>query len=225
VAGLRDYKGHRWLVDACALLRDRGVRLDCSLVGDGPERSAVEAAIAAAGLERQVRLLGSLPQQAMQAVLDRSDVMVLPSIVTADGMMDGIPVALMEAMATELPVVATRVSGIPELVEHERTGLLVDEKDGRALAGALERLHRDPALARRLGTAGRTHVLERFNLVTNVRRLYAHLSAAARPLPAEPQRRVPLRAARQPERVHPRGAVPSPTSSARPPPDSPPGAA
>jgi glycosyltransferase involved in cell wall biosynthesis len=105
-------------------------------------------------------------------------------------MMDGIPVALMEAMATELPVVSTRVSGIPELVEHERTGLLVPEKDARALADALMRLHGDPALAERLARQGRRHVLERFSLTENVQRLRARLVAATEGAPtAEPHRR------------------------------------
>jgi glycosyltransferase involved in cell wall biosynthesis len=225
VAGLRDYKGHRFLVQACALLRERGVPFDCVLVGDGPERGAVEAEIAAAGLEGQVRVVGNMPQHEMRAVLDRSDVMVLPSVVTPDGMMDGIPVALMEAMAIELPVVSTRVSGIPELVEDGRTGLLVPEKDGRALAGALERLHRDPALARRLGAAGRARVLERFNLVTNVRRLHAHLEAAARPQAlVAPERRRP-RAARVPSTARGRGAAPPSSGATAPRPGAPPGAA
>ena len=179
VAGLRDYKGHRWLVEACALLRDRGVPLECVLVGDGPERRAVEAAVAEAGLGERVRLLGNRPQDEIRRLLDAADAVVLPSVVTADGMMDGIPVALMEAMATGVPVVSTRVSGIPELVEDGRTGLLAPEKDAPALAGALERLYRDPELARRLARSGREHVLLRFNLQRNARQLRDRLAAAA----------------------------------------------
>ncbi len=179
VAGLRDYKGHRWLVEACALLRDRAVPLHCVLVGDGPERGAVEAAVAAAGLRGRVELAGNRPQSYVRELLDRTDVMVLPSVVTASGMMDGIPVALMEAMAAGLPVVSTRVSGIPELVEDGRTGLLAPEKDATALADAMERLFRDPVLAHRLAATGREHVLERFNLLHNARRLRDHLVVAA----------------------------------------------
>lgn len=185
VAGLRDYKGHRWLVEACALLKERGVPVRCVLVGDGPERRAVERQIAAAGLSAEVELLGNRPQDQIRQLLDRSDVMALASVVTAEGMMDGIPVALMEAMVTGLPVVSTRVSGIPELVQDGKTGLLAPERDARALADALHRLHRDPALARRLAAQGRAHVLERFNLLENVARLRDHLAAAleGRPLP------------------------------------------
>jgi len=178
VAGLRDYKGHRWLVDACALLGERGVPFHCVLAGDGPERACLEARIAFLGLGGRVQLLGNQSQDRVREELDRCDVMVLPSVVTADGMMDGIPVALMEAMATGLPVVSTRVSGIPELVEDGRTGLLAPEKDAAALADALERLFREPGLARRLAAQGREHVLRNFNLVRNAARLRRLLDAA-----------------------------------------------
>ena len=178
VAGLRDYKGHRWLIEACALLKQRGVPVHCVLVGDGPERGAVEQQIVAARLSAEVELLGNRPQDQIRQLLDRSDVMVLPSVVTAEGMMDGIPVALMEAMVTGLPVVSTRVSGIPELVQDGKTGLLAPEKDASALADALQRLQRDPALSRRLAAQGRAHVLEQYNLIENVARLRDHLAAA-----------------------------------------------
>ena len=194
VAGLRDYKGHRWLVDACALLRDRGVRFHCLLVGEGPERAAIERQVAALGLSPLFTLLGDQPHDRIRALLDGSDAMVMPSIVTPGGMMDGIPVALMEAMAIGLPVVSTRVSGIPELVVDGRTGLLAPEKDGPALAAALARLARDPALARRLGEAGRAHVLERFNLEVNAGRLREHLLEAMGPVaqaPRSPEARYP----------------------------------
>lgn len=178
VAGLRDYKGHRWLIDACTLLAERGVPFECVLVGDGPERRAIQAQVAAAGLSGRVRLAGNQPQDRIRALFDESDAMALPSVITEDGMMDGIPVALMEAMAAALPVVATRVSGIPELVEDGRTGLLVEQRDAAALARALERIFRDPDLARRLGAGGRERVLDRFNLLRNARRLREHLLVA-----------------------------------------------
>jgi len=179
VAALRDYKGHRWLVDACALLRERGVPFRCALVGDGPERARIEARVEAAGLRGWVELLGNQPHDRMRALLARSDAMVLPSVVTASGMMDGIPVALMEAMAAGLPVVSTRVSGIPELVQDRRTGLLAPPGDAAALADALESLQRDPIWARRLAEAGRRHVLAHFNLQRNAVLLRDLLFAAA----------------------------------------------
>jgi colanic acid/amylovoran biosynthesis glycosyltransferase len=199
VAGLRDYKGHRWLVDACALLKVRGIPFHGVFVGDGPERRDIEARIAAAGLGADLELLGNQPQDRIRAVLDASDAMVHPSVTTPAGMMDGIPVALMEAMATGLPVVSTAVSGIPELVVDGHTGLLAPEQDAVALADALERLHREPGLARRLADEGRRHVLERFNLLVNARRLHAQLAAAAEglPPPADEEPAQPLRTYRR----------------------------
>jgi colanic acid/amylovoran biosynthesis glycosyltransferase len=204
VAGLRDYKGHRWLVEACALLARRGVPFHGLLVGDGPERSSIEAQIAAAGLGGRLALTGNLPQDRIRAILDGIDAMVLPSVTTRAGMMDGIPVALMEAMATGLPVVSTAVSGIPELVIDGRTGLLAPEKDAVALADALERLHRDRELAKRLAEEGRRHVLERFNLLLNAARLRDQLAAAAegRPLPPDTEP-TPARADRPPAAIEP----------------------
>ena len=178
VAALRDYKGHRWLVDACSILATRGVPIRCVLVGDGPERRAVEQRVAAAGLGDRVWLLGDQPQDRTRALLEEADVMALPSVVTPRGMMDGVPVALMEAMAMGLPVVSTRVSGIPELVRDGETGLLVPQQDAGALADALERVFRDPKLARRLAARGRAHVLERYNLLRNAEQLRECLMAS-----------------------------------------------
>jgi glycosyltransferase involved in cell wall biosynthesis len=190
IAALRDYKGHRWLVDACAILRARGIPFRCVLVGDGPERPAIEAQVAASGLGERVVLLGDQPQDRIRALIEASDVMALPSVVTASGMMDGVPVALMEAMAAGLPVISTPISGIPELVQDGRTGLLVPQEDARALAGALEEIWQNPVLARHLALGGREHVLRQYNLLRNARRLLAELMAAVerpvRPTDAEP---------------------------------------
>jgi glycosyltransferase involved in cell wall biosynthesis len=178
IAGLRDYKGQRYLVDACVKLRDRGVPFRCVLVGDGPERAAIAARIAEAEIEDRIQLLGAVPQERVQEILASADVVVHPSVTTPAGMMDGIPVALMEAMATGCPVVSTLVSGIPELVEHERTGLLVPPRDAEALASAIGRLLSDPALRRRLAAAGRHAVVSGFSLDENGRRLLGHFARA-----------------------------------------------
>lgn len=166
VAGLRDYKGQRHLVDACALLRARGVAFRCVLVGDGPERSRLARRIAELGLA-EVELAGALPQDRVREVLARASAVVHPSVTTEAGMMDGIPVALMEAMAAGCAVIATRVSGIPELVEDGRSGLLVEQRDPRALADAIARVLSDRELAARLGREGRQAVLRRFSLASS----------------------------------------------------------
>lgn len=164
VASLQDYKGHPYLVDACALLRERGVPFRLRLVGEGEDRPAIEAQIAGLGLGDAIELLGALPRDRVAALLREADVLVLPSVVTASGKKEGLPVALMEALAMEVPVVATDISGIPELVEDGRTGLLVPERDAAALAAALERVWHEPDAARAMAAAGRERVLADFDL-------------------------------------------------------------
>jgi glycosyltransferase involved in cell wall biosynthesis len=178
VASLEDYKGHPHLLEACALLRDRGVPFRLLLVGEGEDRPAIERRVAELGLGDSVELLGAQPRDRVAALLAETDVSVLPSVVTASGKKEGIPVVLMEALAMEVPVVATSISGIPELVEHERTGLLVPERDAEALAEALERIHRDREAARAMAAAGRQKVLAEFDLRRNTAALRDLLTAA-----------------------------------------------
>ena len=172
VAALRDYKGHPWLLDAVALLKRRGCAVRLLLVGDGEDRLALCERVVQSGLAGEVSFLGHQPSDKVAELMRGADAVVLPSVVTSSGKMEGIPVCLMEALACELPVVATRISGIPELVKDGETGLLVPPGDARALATALERLIRDPALRARLGRAGRAHVLESFSLQENSERLF-----------------------------------------------------
>lgn len=193
VASLRDYKGHPYLIQACSQLRAKGIRFECLLIGDGEDRPAIEALISRECLSDSVKLLGPQSRDRVSDVLARADVMVLPSIVTSYGKKEGVPVALMEALAVELPVIATSISGIPELLEDGRTGLLVPQRDARALADALVRIYENPALARRLGKAGREKVLREFNLHQNVAALgellsrdWTHRQAAAGQFPSQP---------------------------------------
>lgn len=171
VAALRDYKGLPVLVNACARLRDDGFPFQAVVVGEGPMRGELEGRIARAGLRRQLRLLGALPQHRVSELLGRQPIFVLPSIIVQGGWMEGIPVALMEAMAAGAPVIASRLSGIPELVEDGRTGLLVEPGDADGLAAAIIRLARDTALARHLGAAGRAKVIAEFELGSCTRQL------------------------------------------------------
>lgn len=183
VASLRDYKGHPWLLQALSLLKRRGHAVRLLLVGDGEDRLALCEQVARAGLAPEVSFLGHQPSDRVAELMRESDAVVLPSIVTSAGKMEGIPVCLMEALACELPVVATRLSGTPELVKDGETGLLVPPADAGALASAVERLIRDPALRARLGRAGRQHVLAEFELRANAEKLYEmFMDGSAAPL-------------------------------------------
>ncbi len=171
VASFREVKGHRYLIEACRLLRERGVEFTCDLVGDGSLRQEIERRIAAAGLGDRFVLHGSLPQPRVIEMMRRAHVAVLPSILERQGRREGIPVTLMEAMASGLPVVSSRLSGIPELVESGTAGLLTPPGDSTAVADALETLWRSPELRERMGRAGREKVLREFNLRKNAARL------------------------------------------------------
>ena len=167
VAQLSERKGAPVLVQACRVLTGRGVAFRCTIVGDGPQRPLLEQLIEQHGLQERVELAGALPQERVRKYLERADLFVLPCITARDGDMDGIPVSLMEAMAMEIPVVSTTVSGIPELIENEQSGLLVAEKDVTALADGLQRLLADEARRVRLGKAGRQKIIREFNVHQN----------------------------------------------------------
>tara|TARA_R110002111_G_scaffold7175_2_gene29209 strand:+ start:1891 stop:3156 length:1266 start_codon:yes stop_codon:yes gene_type:complete len=171
VASLRKVKGHRFLIAACELLRQRGVEFRCDLVGDGPTRPEVERLLADADLTDSFAMHGALARPAVRELLRSSHVAVLASVIDEAGRREGIPVSLMEAMATGLPVVASDLSGIPELIAHEQHGLLVPPGAPVDLADALQRLGSDAALRSRLGTAGRLRVMRDFDLRENARTL------------------------------------------------------
>jgi len=171
VGALEEKKGQTHLVEACRILKQRNLDFVCHMIGEGQTRAALERQIQQADLAGVVRLEGGRPRAEVLRMLEQADVVTLPSIQTKSGKMEGIPVALMEPLACEVPVVSTRISGIPELVENGVTGLLVPPADPAALAGALERLAHDPELGRRLGCAGRAKVLREFDLADNTTQL------------------------------------------------------
>lgn len=167
IGTLHEVKGQKYLIEACRLLVERGVRFTLELVGDGPDRPALEAQVTAAGLEDRVVFHGRQERQAIIDLLQKADALVAPSVPSSDNRREGIPVVLMEAMASSVAVIASDLSGIPELVEHEVCGLLTPPGDSAAIAAALERLWRDPALRQQLADGGRAKVLREFDLATN----------------------------------------------------------
>lgn len=178
VGRLRAKKGFATLVEACRLLRDDGIRLRCQIIGYGEERDRLRAQIAAAGLDGVVQLTGKLNQDQVIARYRAAQVFALPCQVADDGDRDGIPNVLLEAMAMELPVISTPVSGIPEVIEHGHNGLLVPPRHPGALAAAIARLIAEPDLGRRLGAAGRLTVQRQFSNEVNLGRLHDLLREA-----------------------------------------------
>ncbi len=178
VASLQPQKGQRFLVEACRVLLDRGRRVHCTLIGEGPERPVLEGLIHDRDLALIVTFAGAVARDRVAALVAAADVVVQPSVILASGKTEGIPVALMEALASERAVVASAVSGIPELVIDGETGLLVTAGDAFALADAIERLANDAALRERLGRAGRDRVHAEFDLRVTTAELSLRFAAS-----------------------------------------------
>ena len=175
---LNPRKGFHVLVEAIALLKDRLPELRCTIVGGGEQREELERAIDRHGLHEQVRLAGAVPHEEVQRHLESCDVFVLPCVVSEDGWRDGIPVALMEAMFHQRPVISTDILGLPELIDSGKSGLLVPSQDATALADAIAVLAADSDARRRMGRLGREKVLADFNNKTSVEALAELFDAA-----------------------------------------------
>ena len=171
VAQLAERKGAPYLVEACDLLTSWQVRFRCIIAGDGPQRDELETMVRKKGLEDLVSLPGAVFQEKVRELLMAADIFTIPCITAQNGDMDGIPVSLMEAMAMEIPTVSTYVSGIPELISNEVSGLLTEEKNAEALADSLQRLIENKDFTRKLGKNARKKIASEFDLEKNAARL------------------------------------------------------
>jgi glycosyltransferase involved in cell wall biosynthesis len=167
VGRLEPKKGFAHLVAACRLLRDRGADFTCTIAGDGPLRADLARRIARDGLEDRVTLAGAMAPERLATLYRQAAVVVLPSVIAADGDRDGLANVLLEAMAWAVPVVSTTVSAADEAVEDGRHGFLVPPRDSLALADRIGLLLGDAALRAQLGTGGRRRVLETFDARSN----------------------------------------------------------
>jgi glycosyltransferase involved in cell wall biosynthesis len=172
---LVERKGHRFLIEAIARLEG----LELVVAGDGPERESLEQLAESLGVSDRVEFAGVVGQDEALELYRRADVFCLPSLA------EGLPTVLIEAMACGVPVVSTRIDGVPELVSDGEDGLLCDAGDPGALAAPLRRLVSDPSERERLGRAGRAKVERLHNLDRQAAALLARLSGTRDPLPTE----------------------------------------
>jgi colanic acid/amylovoran biosynthesis glycosyltransferase len=172
-------KGFANLIRACALLVEHGRTFRCEMFGEGPLDKELRAQIEELGLQGRIQLPGPKPQHELRERLARASVFVMPSVPEAEGGMDNLPTVIMEAMATGLPVVSTRIGGIPEMVVENETGFLVQPEDAVALAGAIEKVINDHSLGQKLGQAGYKRAQKLFSIEKNVRELCALICSGA----------------------------------------------
>jgi colanic acid/amylovoran biosynthesis glycosyltransferase len=183
VGRLVERKGLAYALQAFANVHRYQRQATLTIIGDGPERQATEGLLRELNLGPAVRLLGAQPRDAVLREMERAHLYIQPSVTAGDGDEEGIPVALIEAMASGLPVVATWHAGIPEIVADGRSGYLVSERNSHALAERLRHLVEHPEKWDSFGRAGRAIVEERFDLSRQAARLEEHYDEVLRHAP------------------------------------------
>lgn len=173
-------KGFDVLIQSVALLKQRGQAVMLHIAGDGPLRGELTALVQSLALTQDVVFQGSMPHSRVSAWMKELDIFALACKQDKAGDMDGIPVVLMEAMSQALPVVSTRLSGIPELVQHEQTGLLAAPADVQDMAAQLQRLIASAPLAEKLAQQAFDFVKGEFSQEVNLDRLQSYFSAPSR---------------------------------------------
>jgi glycosyltransferase involved in cell wall biosynthesis len=179
VGRLAERKGVRYLIDAVVDL-PAALRPHLTIIGDGPERGALEAQARTRGADDRVTFRGWVTPEELDAAYTEASVFVLPAVVDARGDTEGLGMVLLEAMTYRVPVISTPLGGVTDIVQHDSTGLLVPPNDAAALAAAITRIATEPALADRLGTAGRDYALSHFSwtaVLGQWRALYAGVLA------------------------------------------------
>ena len=171
VGRLCEKKGFPYLLQACQILKQKGYQFRCKIVGYGPMKEELEQLIETLEIGDIVSLVGQLAQDEVIKLYAKADIFALPCKITDEGDRDGIPNVLIEAMAMEVPVVSTDISGISELIEHKVNGILIPEKDPKALADELEQLLTQPQLIQQLKKSSRNKVLRQFSLDKNIKQI------------------------------------------------------
>ena len=162
---LVEKKGFLHLIDACAILLKRGASLECVIAGSGEQEPVLRDRVKKLRLGKHVVITGEpLTQERIPGFMYGGDAFVLSCVWAKDNDVDGLPQLTMEAMACGLPVITTNVTGNPDLVINDRTGVLIQPEDPKQLADAIESLMNDPKRAERLAASGRQWVMDQFDL-------------------------------------------------------------
>jgi len=168
VGRLIEKKGFSYLISAVAALRAEGLPVTCEIAGDGRDQAKLQRQIDDLGLESHVKLIGQCRQEEVRAKFRKAACCVLPCVEAKDGNVDALPTVLLESMASGCPSVSTRISGVPEMIDDRKSGLLAEPGDVPGLAYAIKEILVNPSLAMRLAAGGRRRVEERFNIEANV---------------------------------------------------------
>lgn len=182
VCRLVEKKGVSYLIDACALLRQWGCEFTCQIVGTGSLEGELRSQIQALHLEDRVQIVGPRPQGEVFALMQSAAVFAAPYVVGRDGNREGLPTALLEAMALGTPCVATDVTGIPEVIQDGKTGLQVAQRDAGELARALQRLLSDAELREAIAQQARALIEAQFDIERNAAVVRSHFSPSTFPL-------------------------------------------
>jgi glycosyltransferase involved in cell wall biosynthesis len=177
VARLVPKKGLHLIPPLLAQLRAEGIPFTWQVVGDGPDRDRIVSLCRQHGVEDSVHFLGAKDSATVRGIVAAADIAILPCVLVEDGERDGIPVFLAEAMALGTPCLSAPVAGIPELIEHGKTGFLCESKDSKALYDLLRRLLLEPDLARSVTAAARAKVETKFNVRATSAQLLARIEA------------------------------------------------
>ena len=165
-------KGYDYLIKACRILKDSGLHFHLTLAGSGPKGAQLKRLTRKLGLAQCISFPGFITYDRVSDLFRSTDLFLMPSIVHSSGDRDGIPTVIMEALLHRVPVIATDVSGISELIENHITGLLIPQKNPSAIAGAVIQLLRNRQTALDMAERGRSRVLELFNPEINHRKVF-----------------------------------------------------
>lgn len=172
-------KGFEYLIEAIYLLKQRNFPVQLTIVGDGDLKSSLKSLISRLDLRSQVTLAGYASGAEVWHFIQAAKGLIAPSVEAADGDIDGIPNVILEAMAQKRPVIGSDISGIPEVIIHEKTGILVPQRNAQKLAEAIERLSTDPKLAADMGERAAELVSSQFNAPENTSQLSTLIARTA----------------------------------------------